>query len=83
MSFMPTVSFLLINMCVFVCMSLHIPCVGVFHGSQRMSDSLKFELYVVMSCVMWMLETEPASFARAVSALDHRTFSPVPSFILF
>jgi hypothetical protein len=46
------------------------PCVCSCLWRQRASDPLELELQAVVSCLMWVLETEPGSSARAVSALN-------------
>lgn len=42
----------------------------VFHGT---------ELQKVVNLLMWVLRTEPRSFARTVNALNHRAFFLSPS----
>lgn len=37
-------------------------------GQKRGSDLLELELYMAMSHTLWVLATEPRTFARAVSA---------------
>ena len=36
-------------------------------GCQRNKNPLELKLYVVLSCPLWVLETQPVSSARAVN----------------
>lgn len=45
------------------------------------TGSQQLELKAIVSCVIWMLQTEPRSFGIATSTLDHRTTSPSCCFL--
>jgi hypothetical protein len=47
----------------------------------RALDPLELELPAVMSSLMWVLGTEPESFVRAASALDHQPLSSAPELL--
>lgn len=51
--------------------------VGPHEGQKRVSNVWELELQVVMTHLTRVLETEHRPFARAGSALNHRTFSQV------
>lgn len=45
------------NLCVHICVFVYIChiCVGVNGGQKRTSSSLELELYVIVSCLVWVL----------------------------
>lgn len=57
-----------------MCMCLGVymcTCVFSICGSQKRAlDPFELELQAIVSCLMWLLGTEPVSAARAFSALD-------------
>lgn len=55
--------------CVCLCVYVHMSA-GTFRGQKRPSDALKLELRTVVSCLLWVLGTEPWSFAND---LNHRS----------
>lgn len=54
---------------------MHYVHVEAYRGQRRVSDPLELELQVVVSCLRWMLGTEPMCSARAVSTLSHQVLS--------
>ena len=65
---------LFVYICTPLCIYVYHVCAGALRG-QRSNHPLERELETVVSCLMWVLGTEPGSFARAVSALT-RLSSP-------
>lgn len=57
-------------------------CACALRGLQRVSDPLELELKVVVSHLMWVLETEPRSSGRESSAPNHWAVSLFLHFLL-
>lgn len=44
---------------------------GIRGVQEKATDTLELELQAVVSCLMWVLGTEPGSFGRAANTLSH------------
>lgn len=51
---------------------------GACGGQKRSLDPLELELQMVVSHLMWVLQTEPRSSAEAASAMNNWAISPAP-----
>ena len=51
-------------------------CAGAHGGQKKALDSLDVELWMVVSCLIWVLETKPRSSGRAANAVNQWAISP-------
>lgn len=56
-------------------------CVGILGDWKRLSDTLKVELQVAVSCTTWGLRTELWSSARSASAFSYSDICPKMFFL--
>lgn len=71
--------FILSYTCVSVDANMCILCERVaIEGQERTQGHRKLELQLVVSCMTWVLGTEPGSFSSAASMANHCTISPAP-----
>lgn len=67
----PSPCLLLVYMYVYmpISMSLHHVCPCACRGRRKVSDLLELEMQVVVSCLIWLLVTEPGSSVSTASTL--------------
>ena len=81
---LPAKDFLMCNVCVCACITLHAPWLWRYpwRPKESIRDPVELELQAIMNCLMWVLGMEPKTPARAVSALKHWAISPARLFVL-